>query len=410
MNNCCNCGQPVILSCYPYKSNGPMYMCDCCNHMHQPNTAKYPSGGKMQENAYMLSNTMPFLIDNSTTSYGTKLSVSESVYTRVTRRKDPSCINLVAVLDMTDEIITNTQYAAFLEQTISNHYNELNGVLPVQKSTIKFRFYFHVEDEAGGVVYENTATSIVKDHLFHYTDVNDFFLTSYKQVFVTNIPALDFQGVYNLIIDRVEAIAENIDTNAHVTPGDVNPFYAFTNNNTKVVVNSEEVNSTPTDTTGVIASVDVNYGMPVQLGLTTRLKVAYTAFMSNTIAVGNSYGVYNALMGTTERSIEELCQRMNKLEEDMTTLQGTVETLEQAVATITTGAIEYDHDLDLKKGQIVSHVLAGDDTAILFIVMEDYKTESDGDIMELINSDIYNAKLAAVIPIPESMEPGQEMM
>ena len=397
MNNC-QCGQPMLLSCYPYTSQGPMYMCDCCTHMHQPNTAKYPSGGKMQENAYMLKNTMPFLVDNSTTSYGTKLSVSESVYTRVTRRKDPSCINLVAVLDMTDEIIPNTQYAAFLEQTISNHYNELNGVLPVQKSTLKFKFYFHVEDEAGGVVYENTATSIVKDNLFHYTDVNDYFLSSYKQVFVTNIPALDFQGIYNLIIDRVEAIAENIDTNAHVTPGDVNPFYACTNNNTKVFVNSEEINSTPTDTTGVIATVEVNYGMPVQLGLTTRLKVAFTAFMNNTIAIGNSFGVYNALMGTTERSIEEICQRLNKLEEDTATLEGTVEALQQTVAAIKEGAIEYDHNIDLKKSQIVSRVLEGDNAeSMLFIVGENYTTEETGEITDLINADIAAGKLIPVI-------------
>lgn len=397
MNNCCNCGQPVILSCYPYKSNGPMYMCDCCNHMHQPNTAKYPSGGKMQENAYMINNTMPFLVDNSTTSYGTKLSVSESVYTRVTRRKDPSCINLVAVLDMTDEIITNTQYAAFLEQTISNHYNELNGVLPVQKSFVKFKFYFHVEDEGGGVVYENNVVSTVKDHLFHYTDVNDYFLTSFKQVFVTNIPALDFQGIYNLIIDRVEAFSENIDTNAHVTPGDVNPFYAFTNNNTKVVVNSEEVNKTPTDTHGVIAAVDVNYGMPVQLGLTTRLKVAFTAFMSNTIAIGNSYGVYNALMGTTERSIEEICQRLNTLEEETTTLQGKVDALEQTVENIKTGAIEYVCSLELKKSQIVTHTLEGESTeAMLFIVAEDYTTADTGEILDLINADIAAGKLIPV--------------
>lgn len=397
MSNC-NCGQPMLLSCYPYTSQGPMYMCDCCTHMHQPNTAKYPSGGKMQENAYTLNNTMPFLVDNSTTSYGTKLSVSESVYTRVTRRKDPSCINLVAVLDMTDDIIPNTQYAAFLEQTISNHYNELNGVLPVQKSTIKFKFYFHVEDQAGGVVYENTATSIVKDHLFHYTDVNDYFLSSYKQVFVANIPALDFQGLYNLIIDRVEAIAESIDTNAHVTPGDVNPFYAFTHNNTKVFVNSEEINSTPSDTTSVIASAIINYGMPVQLGLTTRLKVAFTAFLNNTIAIGNSFGVYNALMGTTERSIEEICQRLNALEEETSALQGEVDALEQTVENIKTGAIDYACSLELKKSQIVTHTLEGDSAeAMLFIVAEDYTTADTGEIMDLINADIAAGKLIPVV-------------
>lgn len=392
-NNCCTCGQPVLLSCYPF-TRGAMYQCDCCTAMHQPNTAQYPAGGPMQETAYMLDNAMPFIVDNSTTNYGPKLSVSENVRTDICKRKDPACINVSARFDMTGDIITNTAYAAFLEQTISNHYNELNGVLPIMKSTVTFKIYFHIEDANGGVVYENSVTSIVKDHLFHYTDVKDFFITSFKNVAITNIPQLDFQGVYNIVFDRVEAWAQRIDTNAHVDQG-LNPYYQFTNNNTKVVIQHDTIESTPADVNGIIGILELNTGFPVQLGLTTRLKISFTAFMSNTIAIGNSYGVYNALMGTTERSIEELCQRMDQLETEMQSLQ------EQMTA-VAASATPYGYELNLKTNQLVSYT--DEDVTGLYFVTEDYTTPAAGTYVELIEADVAAGKLSPITTVTNQQE------
>lgn len=390
-NNCCCGQQPILLSCYPY-TRGAMYQCDCCTAMHQPTDAsKYPASGQMQETAYMIKNTVPYLVDNFTTNYGTKLSVSENVYTRVTKRQDPSCINVVARFDMTeDSITTNTAYAAFLEQTISNQYTDLEGVLPILKSTVTFKIYFHVEDGMGGVVYENYMVSIAKDHLFHYTDVQDFFLTSFKNVVITNIPQLDFQGVYNIVFDRVEAYVDVIDTKLHVND-DLNPYYQFTNNNTKVVVQHDTIQAQAADSNILIASAEINTGFPVQLGLTTRVKVSYTAFMSGTIAVGNSFGVYNALNGTTERSIEQLTEEVTLLQEEVALLRTELER-KPAIGTV------YGHAINMKTGQIVyyMHDVEGIQYTDMYVVIADYVTKAAGEYDDLIAADVAEGKLSPV--------------
>jgi hypothetical protein len=136
---------------------------------------------------------------------------------------------------MSGDIITNTVWNAFLQDTISGQYETLDQVLPIQKSGVKFKLYFHLENVSGGVVYESSITSIVKEHLFHYTDVNDFFVTSFKNVMATNIPQVDYAGIYTLIIDKMEAYVDTIDTKQHTT-GDMNPYYQWTDNNTHITM------------------------------------------------------------------------------------------------------------------------------------------------------------------------------
>ena len=398
-NNCCTCGQPIVLTTYPF-TRGARYQCDCCMAMTQPNTAQYPAGGPMQETAYMLSSAMPFLVDNFKTNYGPKISVSETMYTQITKRSDPSCINLTARFDMTEDLITNTAYLAFLEQTISNHFNELNGVLPIMKSDVTFKIYFHVEDADGGVVYESYMTSVAKDRLFHYTDVKDYFVMSFKNVAITNIPQLDFQGVYNVVFDRVEAIVNSIDTNAHVDQG-FNPYYEFTDNNTKVVIQHDTIESTPPDNTGIIGILELNKKIPAQMGLTTRLKLSFTVYMSGMIAAANSYGVYNALMGTTERSIEELCQRMTQLETEM-------QALKEQMAVVASTATPYGHAINLKANQLVSYT--DENATALYVAMTDYTIPASGAISELIAADVTAGRLSPINTTPTDQQEVQEYM
>ena len=166
MNNIgCGCNQPVLVS-YPFKQSS-LYQCDCCNQMHQPNTAKYPISGSMQEDAFMIINSVPYLLDNFTTSYGTKLSVSENVYTRLSKSTDPSCINLTGSFDMTGDIITNAVWESFIENVISSQYETLEQVLPIQKSNVIFRFHFSLRDQNGGLAYSSHVDSVCTNHLFH---------------------------------------------------------------------------------------------------------------------------------------------------------------------------------------------------------------------------------------------------
>ena len=390
-NQCgCNC-QPTIMVNYPY-TRSAMYQCDCCNAMYQPNTSRYPASGPMQENAFMVANATPYLVDNFTTNYGPKLSVSESIYTRVTKRKDPSCINLAAVIDMTGDIVTNSVWNAFLEQTIAGQYETLDQVLPIMQSNVTFKLYFHVEDVNGGVVYESHMTSIVKDHLFHYTDVNDFFVTSFKNVMITNIPQVDFQGVYNLVIDRMEAYVNYIDTKEH-TDDELNPYYTWANNNTKIMVQHDTINGTTPDGSLMIAVVDINYGMPVQLNVTTRLKLSFSAFMSNTIATGDAFGVYKSLFEPTQEIVDKLVKQVEDLTALVNTLTTQVGKLQADVNNMYFTSEEYKKNTHYHEGAL-TWITKG----TLYQVNENYTTTDDESVTvaQAFEADILAGKLIPV--------------
>lgn len=339
----CGCNQPVLVS-YPFKQSS-LYQCDCCNQMHQPNTAQYPISGSMQENAYMIINSVPYLLDNFTTNYGTKLSVSENVYTRLSKSTDPSCINLTGSVDMTGEIITNTVWKSFIENVISSQYETLEQVLPIQKSNVIFRFYYSLRDGNGGLAYSSHVDCVCTNHLFHYTDINDFFITSYKNIAVTNIPQLDYPGAYTLTIDRVEAYVDTIDTKEHITDT-LNPYYQWINNNTKIAVQHDTIQGTTPDTQILIGAVNINYSVVVQLNVTTRLRIAFTVFMSNTIAAGDSYGIYKALYNPTEHIIETLTRRVEALETQVAAMQTKIDSMYPT-------NVEYKKNEQLHKGDMV---------------------------------------------------------
>lgn len=354
MNNisaCGGCGQQPVLVSYPYQRSS-LYRCDCCNQMHQPATAQYPASGLMDQNAYMIINGMPYLLDNSLTKYGTKISVSENIYTRVSKRHDPSCINLSAVFDMTDDqIVANDVWNAFLEDTVSNAYDILDGVLPIQKAFVTFRIHFHIEDENKGVVYTNHVDSTVKEHLFHYTDIRDYFVTSFKNVAVTNIPQLDFSGLYTFCIDTVEARVNVVDTKEHYS-SEANPFYQWKDNNTKVVLQHDTIEAASNDDTVVIALFDVNNSTPVQLNVTTRLKICFTAYMSNTIMVTNSFGIYKALFNTSGHAIEDLQKKVAALEALVAELTGRVDDTEREVAGIGNDVTDLEETTDVLDARV----------------------------------------------------------
>lgn len=353
MNNpmCGGCGQQPVLVSYPY-TRSALYQCDCCNQMHQPNTAKYPSSGSMQENAYMVVNNVPYLLDNFTTRYGTKLSVAENIYTRVSKRNDPSCINLSAVFDMTmDTITTNAVWNAFLEDFVSNEYETLNEVLPIQKSSVIFKIYFHLEDANKGIVYENSVEATAKDHLFHYTNINDYFVTSFSNIAVTNIPSLDYNGIYSLFIDRIEAYVDVIDTKQHVS-GDLNPYYQWTRNNTHVTLQHDTIQSETADGRIMIAYLELNNMTPVQLNVTTRLKINFTAYMSNTIMTGNSFGIYKALFNTSGHIIEDLQNRVAALEALVVELTGRVDDTEREVTGLGNDITDLEETTDVLDARV----------------------------------------------------------
>jgi hypothetical protein len=405
--NCGGCGhgsQPVLVS-YPYV-RGASFQCDCCQQMYQPNTAKYPASGSMQENAFMVVNNIPYLVDNTTTKYGTKLSVSENVYTRISKRSDPSCINLTASLDMTGgDIVTNAVWNGFLNQVISNEFETLENYIPIQHSSVIFKLYFHLEDAQGGVVYENTVESIVKDHLFHYTDVNDFFITSFKNVIVTNLPQVDYNGIYTIFIDKMEAYVDILDTLTHVVD-DLNPYYIWMNNNTHISVQHDAIDIA--DNRILIAAVNINQRFAVQLNLTTRLKMNFTAYMANTIATGNTFDVYNSLYHPTEHLIEELARDVTILTTAVSDLQARVAALENQIITMKPRVKEYAKNTEYTKGDLVYNEIG-----YVYQVSATYTSTDDESVTvdEAFEADVAIGKLvqlSSTQPIDETNEDGGE--
>ena len=375
-NDGCNGIGPVVPPMYPYRGQN-YYACDCCNYMHQPTSYnKYPSNGPMQENAFMLVNAVPYLIDNTNVTYGTKISVSEGIYTRISSRKDISCVNLAGTIDMTGDIITNTVMNAFFVQTLENQYESIERLLNIQKTVVQFRLYFHVEDGQGGVVYESIAHTNVQNYQYHYTDIHDYFVTSFKQMFVHEIPNLTFQGVYNLYLDKIEAYVNVIKTKDHVT-AEMNPFYQFTNNNTNIAVQHDTIDTTDPDGAVMIASQEINWHIPFQANLTTRMKLSFTAFMSNMIASGNTFDIYNALFTPTQEVISNLKQQVSILTGAVAELQLKVASLENTVSNLHNTLEVYTKDTYLREGTLVYL-----DAGKLYQVPAPYTTSDDPQLTE----------------------------
>jgi len=392
-NENCGCFGPIVPPTYPYMGS-KQCMCDCCNYMHQPTSYnKYPASGPMQENAFMIINATPYLIDNYNVSYGTKVSVSEGIYTRISSRKDVSCINLAGTIDMTDGITTNTTKNTFLCQTIENAYDTLENVLSIQKSTIQFKLYFHVEDAQGGVVYESTTNAYVQKYQFHYTDIHDYFVTSCKQLFLCEIPSLDFQGVYSLILDKIEAYANVIVTKNHATY-EMNPYYQFTNNNTKIAVQHDTIDITEPDGAVMIASTNLNWSIAFQANLTTRFKFSFTAFMSNMISSGDTFDIYNSIFYPKQATIDDLKQQVSILTGAVAELQLKVAKLTADFSNFYYTSEEYKKNTHYHEGALV-WVTKG----TLYQVNENYTTTDDESVtvQEAFDADIAAGKLIPVV-------------
>lgn len=287
--------------------------CDC------PPPNRYPSSGCMMGNAFMLNNCVPYLVDNSLIQYGNFLSYSENVITRVTQRRDPSCINLSAIFDMTDSMNTNAMWCHFLEQTIINQYETLGGVLPIVKPGIVFKLYYDIRDTDGFVVHESHVKVISNDTRVHFTDIRDRFVTSNKDVIIANIPKMNYRGIYTMTLNRIEAYVGVIDTLSHIKNG-MNQYYQFTDNNLKIAVQHDVIDKQVPDNSILIASCDILKSFEFTANVTTRLRLSFTAFMSNIIVPPNTYGIWSALNDSRNAIIRDLMQEIHGMKESIETL------------------------------------------------------------------------------------------
>lgn len=319
------CCPPPVPPAYPY--NRPArdsYSFCVCGKVPENPSIKYPTSGSFVGSAFALKDTNPYLIDTTYTNYGQVVCYSESVYTQITQRTDPSCINLAARFDLTDTTLNNTVRTDFLEKYISRKYSSLFGVLPIIKTSLKFKVYYTIRDVDGGVTHEGVAVSTVLDNSFHFTDIRDWFVQSARGVIIENIPAMTYQGLYTITIDRVEAYVSIIDTKSHLQDG-LNPFYSFTDNNMKMVLQHDIIESTTADEEILIAMCDVNKSFDYQANVTTRLRMTFVAFTSIPIAVGDTSGIWESLNEPTEEIITQLRNEVSACEDEIKSLHEIIE-------------------------------------------------------------------------------------
>ena len=319
------CKYPIVPPEYPF--NRPArdsYAFCCCGPSNpltnkDPITAAYPSAGMFKGSAFAMYNGNPFLMDSTNMTYGQVLVYSENVYTRVSQRDDLSCINLAARFDMTDTSLTNTVRNDFLKQYISRKYLELQGVLPIIKTEYKMRIHYTIRDIDGGTVNSTHVDTAITESHFHFTDIKDRYVQSLKGLVVATIPAITYQGLYNITIDRVELIVKVINTKDHLVDA-MNPFYIFTNNNSEIQLQSATIESTQEDETFVIAECDVLKAFDYQANITNRLRISFTAFTSIPIACGDTMGIWNALNEPTDAVISQLRNEVTALEDEVAAL------------------------------------------------------------------------------------------
>ena len=330
----CNCGKHVVpaaqvvpVNCefvipgqYPYvRPVVDSYTCCCCGTV-EPAMKDYPTAGPFQGSAFALDNAMPYLIDSTYMSYGQALTFAENIYTKVTKRDDPSCINLTARFDFTDSTLTNTVRFDFLKNYTARKYEELSGVLPIIKSGIKFRIHYTVLNIDGGIEYEGHADCKVDQSHFHFTSIKDVFVQSTNGLIIENIPAMTYQGRYTFVINRVEAIVEVINTKEHLQDPSLNPYYTFTDNNRKILLHNTEISQETADDILVIGVCDVRQSFEYIANVTTRLRINFIAFTTLPIACGDTSPIWFALNEPTEATITQLRNEVSALEDEVAAL------------------------------------------------------------------------------------------
>lgn len=328
MNKCNNCNTPVMntdpCKCpiFPphYPFNRPACdsytYCCCGSKTVNPIMKDYPSSGPFVGSAFALNDANPYLFNSTNMSYGMALSYSESVYTNITKRDDVSCVNLAATFDLTDTSLTNTVRNDFLKQYINRKYEQLSGVLPIIKNDMRVKVFYTITDSAGGVVHSSHVETVVRETHFHFTDVKDVFVQSLQGLIIDNIPAMTFQGLYTITISRVEVYVGIINTKDHLVNG-LNPFYIFTDNNTKIQLQDQVIENTEKDSELLIASCDVNKSFEYMANVSNRLRMTFVAFTSLPIACGDTSGVWNALNEPTDAIITQLRNEVTAMEEEI---------------------------------------------------------------------------------------------
>ena len=146
---------------------------------------------------------------------------------------------------------------------------------------------------------------------------------------------MTYSGLYKIKINKVDAYAKVVDTNKHLMDT-VNPFYQFTNNNTKIVLQNETISNTETDSEILIASCEPNQTFDYVANVSNRLRFSFTAFLSMMIVCGDTAEICDKLNNPTNTSIKKLNTEIESMKNDIESLRKDVDELKKQIGDMST--------------------------------------------------------------------------
>ena len=192
------------------------------------------------------------------------------------------------------------------------------------KSMLFMTVHYTIYDYNGDLAYSGAKVVDINYMKFHPTDVDDYFVSSFSGSLVTNIPQFDYQGLYTISIDSVTLDAVAVDVKSLLDGEELNPYYQFVNNNTKIVIQHDTVENVTDENfikAVMLAECKVNKSFTFQANVTTRLKIAYKTYISDLTAVPNTFNIWDALTNPSKKTIEQLIDEIELLKEELNTLK-----------------------------------------------------------------------------------------
>lgn len=340
---------------YPYMKPG----CDIsrCDEHRSSDTEGlkpvYPVSGAINGNLFMVDDGIPFIFDSTMTTHGSKINCGDSIFTRINRRSDVSCLDISATVDMTDAPIkTNAVLRQYLLDVINVNSVNLDKVLPVFKSGIKIKLYYNILDMNGGVVESRTMECIPKTMKLHETNVADYFVTSMSSYMIADIPSMDYAGMYQIELTKLEAIVYSLNTKDYIDAG--NPFYSWDQSLNKVNLNHAGIESAEGATSAVLIEKYLSYRQEFTGNVSTRFKFSFVTYLSNFIyTANNAYDIYAALYSSTEARIKALEDLVAQLSTTVAEQENRITALELAPK----AAEEYAEGVKLHIGELTWEVV-----------------------------------------------------
>jgi uncharacterized coiled-coil protein SlyX len=261
---------------------------------------------------------------------------------------------------MTDSPIkTNAALRQYLLDVIGVNNVNLDKVLPVFKSGIKIKLYYNILDMNGGVVESRTMECIPKTMKLHETNVADYFVTSMSSYMIADIPAMDYAGIYQIELTKLEAIVSSLNTKDYLDAG--NPFYSWDQSLNKVNLNHAGIESGEGATSAVLIEKYLSYRQEFTGNVSTRFKFTFVTYLSNFIyTANNAYDIYAALYSTTEARIKALEDLVAQLSTTVTQQEDKITALENRVTALEIApkaAEEYAEGVKLHIGELTWEVV-----------------------------------------------------